>query len=565
MHSEHVVTDNKMELNDILASPFLIGKSNIRKTRNRHWRAVVKGFFAVSAVLLLGSLYLNRQILNQTLRALASQSTTGSVGTFRVGEDDVTWSKPSSRLSRLLQPISDGGKLVRRETQKTRVMIDDSNDEVDMAANGAISATYFVNWAIYGRNHFPWELPFESITHVFYAFANVRPETGEIYLSDGWADEQIHWADRGDSWNDQGNNLYGCFNQFRKLKQQHRHLKLLLSIGGWTYSSNFAPATSTAEKREAFAKSAIDIVENYGLDGLDIDWEYPTSDTEADQLVELLKTIHHGLRKLKEKKNETNPYLLTIAAPCGPSHYKQLHLRRMHKYLSFINLMAYDYAGSWDTISGHQANLKRPSTEPVNQGNFSTIAAIEYYIAHSVPAKKLVMGMPLYGRSFLNTKGIGEAYSGVGQGTWEQGVYDYKALPPPGAKVVHDTEAIGTYSYDSDKQELITFDSPKTVEMKVKYIKHKRMGGVMWWESSADKNTTGHALIPLAASKLGDLDSTENHLRYPDSKWDNLKNYKTPARPTHRQSHRHSPAHQAHDSHYEFKSENSDQTVQGSY
>ncbi|KAG0148580.1 hypothetical protein CROQUDRAFT_41152 [Cronartium quercuum f. sp. fusiforme G11] len=443
---------------------------------------------------------------------------------------------------------------------KTSQYFRTDEDTADSATNGAISAAYFVNWAIYGRNHFPWELPFQSITHVLYAFANVRPETGEIYLSDSWADEQIHWADRGDSWNDEGNNLYGCFNQFRKLKQQHRHLKLLISIGGWTYSSNFAPATSTPEKRQAFANSAISILENYGLDGIDIDWEYPTNDAEADQLVDLLKRIRKGLTALKDKKQDETPYLLTIAAPCGPSHYKQLHLRKMHKYLSFINLMAYDYAGSWDTVSGHQANLKCPETEPVNQGNFSTAAAVEYYIAHSVPVKKLVMGMPLYGRSFLNTKGIGKPYSGVGQGTWEQGVYDYKALPQPGTKYVEDPKAIGAFTYNDENQELISFDSPHTVSLKVDYLISKNMGGVMWWESSADKKTKGHALIPLAASKLGTLDTTENHLNYPDSKWDNLKHYKSPSKKIRSKTHR-----SRRPSPHKSRFSDDNQAVEGSY
>ncbi|KAH9446289.1 hypothetical protein MJO28_016700 [Puccinia striiformis f. sp. tritici] len=82
---------------------------------------------------------------------------------------------------------------------------------------------------------------------------------------------QIHWADKGDSWNDSGNNLYGCFNQFRQLKQKNRHLKLVLSIGCWSYSANSAPATDSPEKRQKFADSAVAIVENYGLDGLDCD------------------------------------------------------------------------------------------------------------------------------------------------------------------------------------------------------------------------------------------------------------------------------------------------------
>jgi len=96
----------------------------------------------------------------------------------------------------------------------------DPDDKEVAYKNGPVSATYYVNWAIYGRHHFPWDLPTDSVTHVFYAFANVRPESGEVYLTDSWADEGIHWAEKGDSWNDSGNNLYGCFNQFRQLKQK---------------------------------------------------------------------------------------------------------------------------------------------------------------------------------------------------------------------------------------------------------------------------------------------------------------------------------------------------------
>ncbi|KAI0200438.1 glycoside hydrolase superfamily [Astrocystis sublimbata] len=381
------------------------------------------------------------------------------------------------------------------------------------------SVAYFVNWAIYGRKHRPQDLPVEKLTHVLYAFANVRPESGEVYLTDTWADTDIHWE--GDSWNDVGTNLYGCMKQLNLLKHRNRHLKVLLSVGGWTYSSNFKQPASTPEGRATFASSCVELVKNLGFDGIDIDWEYPQNAEEAGHYVELLQAVRAAL----DAYGGDTHFELTVACPAGAQNYEKLDIPGMDATLDFWNLMAYDFAGSWDSTAGHQANL-RPSGDNPTATPFDTEAAVAAYTERGVAPSKIVLGMPLYGRAFQDTDGPGAHFNGVGEGTWENGVHDYKKLPLEGAEERMDEDAGATYCYHPGTRTMVSYDTVPMARRKAEYVVEKELGGAMWWESSADKEGEEESLIANVVDVLGGpdgLDKTDNCIEFPESKYENLR------------------------------------------
>jgi len=192
--------------------------------------------------------------------------------------------------------------------------------------------------------------------------------------------------------------------------------------------------------------------------------------------------------------------------------------------------VAYDYAGSFTNVTGHASNLF-PSTSNPPSTPFSTQQALQNYLSAGVPPFKIILGMPLYGRSFLQTAGLGQPYYGVGNGSWplERGIWDFKALPLQGATDVYDWEVGGSYSHTSEigsgSENVVSYDNKETAQKKAEYIIHEGLGGGMWWESSGDK-AGDESLIGTFAQALnqaGGLDSSRNWLDYPTSRYKNIR------------------------------------------
>ncbi|KAL2212270.1 chitinase [Sarocladium strictum] len=389
--------------------------------------------------------------------------------------------------------------------------------------SGYRNIIYLTNWGVYGAKTYPKDLPVDKLTHVLYAFGDIN-SNGEVISSDSYSDVSMQLPGQTIDWNSATKKAYGCVGQLNELKKKNRNLKVLLSIGGWTYSQagKFDNPASTDAGRKRFADSAVKLMADWGFDGIDIDWEYPKNKEQGKNFVLLLKACRVAMDNYAKKNKQSYHYELTVAASAGASHYNLQDLKGMDNYLDAWHIMTYDYSGSWDTTTGHQANVFKDPKNP-EATKFDSDSAIRDYISRGIAPSKIVFGLPLYGRAFGNTQGLGKPFSGPGNGPLEGGMWLYKELPQPGGKPKFDSKTGGTWSYNPSTKELVSFDGPKSANFKAKYIMGKNLGGSFFWDASGDKKGEQSLVAIMAKNYQGKLQKKQNMLSYPESQYANIK------------------------------------------
>jgi len=309
--------------------------------------------------------------------------------------------------------------------------------------------------------------------------------------------------------------------QFFHAKQANRNLKVLMAFGGWGGREKWAPVMHDSSKRAHFVETAVKLIHDYGMDGIDIDWEYPDTEESACDVALLLKELRTALDKTSEYCNDYR-FTLSIASPAAPEKYKYFDFKAMDAVLDFWNLMAYDYSGAWDETTGHQANLF-PTAGNNDAVKFNTHQVIVDYTNAGIEEHKINLGLPLYGHIFSDTDGLGKPFQGP-QG--DASFIPIKKLPhTSNAEIFWDKEAMAEYSYDEKARELVSYDDLQSIDTKVEYIFWLRLGGAMFWEASQDR-AGDDSIVKRVAQQFdvfGELQKSENNLMYPDSKYSNIR------------------------------------------
>ncbi|MGM0376345.1 MAG: glycoside hydrolase family 18 protein [Bacteroidota bacterium] len=317
----------------------------------------------------------------------------------------------------------------------------------------------------------PDEVDATKLTHINFAFSRI--EDGR--LVEGYETDSANYV------------------VLNKLKANNPSLKILVSVGGWGWSDGFSDMALTPESRERFIKSAVRFLKKHDIDGLDLDWEYPGlpgagnvhRGEDKENFTLLLKECREALDTMSGKKD----YLLTIAAAAQQEYLDNTEMGEAARYLDFVNLMTYDMTGEWDDTTGHHAGLFSSSHY---EDGASVAKTIRMFRDVGVPSDKMVVGVPFYGRGWsrvpAENNGIGQPGEGIGDVRfWYEDIVK-EFIPDPDYESLWDESAQAPYLYSRTDSVFITYENPRSIARKCRFIEENDLKGAMFWQYFTDQD-----------------------------------------------------------------------------
>ena len=325
-----------------------------------------------------------------------------------------------------------------------------------------------------------WSMPAtihaEKLTHINFAFARIDG-SGRVVFEDP--------------------RFAPALKSLLALKQQNPQLKILVSVGGWE-ADGFSDAALTEESRNKFAQSAVDFLRRHGADGIDLDWEYPGQGVagikyraeDKQNFTRMLKLLRAQLDAASQAdgRRGADRYLLTIAS-ADREYFDHTEMEVLHVHLDWLNIMSYDFFNSLTATTGHHAGLYASAHAAPRDRNAD--ASVRLHLAAGIPPSKLVLGVAFYGRGFAGANaidnGLNQPY-GRYEGDHPYAELAEKLIGSSGFVRHWDERAQAPFLWNGEAKLFITYEDPQSIRAKADYVREHRLGGMMFWELSQDRN-----------------------------------------------------------------------------
>ncbi|CAF1397048.1 unnamed protein product [Adineta steineri] len=408
-----------------------------------------------------------------------------------------------------------------------------------------IVGCYFTNWAQHrqGLGRFlPSHIDPSLCTHLYYAFANIDMinrgpspfEVNDVKPSPATSPVIVNEPGKP-AVNGRLNGKQAIkspappppmsmYEQFNILKHKNPQMKTLLSLGGASVNATqFRTMFEPDKMRREFIRNTIKYLRKYKFDGLDLDWEFP--ETETDRRIFSLLVHDYRFEFQNEAFTTDRARLLLTAAVAAyrPKIEAGYDIKEIASYLDYINLMAYDYHGSWNAYTGFNSPLYPRSSEKGDKRLLNQQATVDTWIEGGCPPSKLVLGLGMYGRTFKlkqkkngDTKPYGPAKGAglPGNFTASNGFLSYYEICDLIKKqkwhTEYDKEQQVPFAYKDDQW--VSFDNQESIEKKCHYVAERRLAGAMIWSLDFDDFTggfCGQGKYPLLTTVKKTLDSLQ--------------------------------------------------------